>query len=70
MPHGLAHRGPAEHDDFAEQKRGAFGEIDVDAPRDPRPVEQNGLLRQPGEMRAIGGLQGDVELGCGLPVAR
>ena len=60
--HFLAHRGAAEHHDFAQQQRGALGKIDVDAPVHPRPVEQDGFLRQPGEMRARRGLQGDVEL--------
>jgi hypothetical protein len=36
--------------------------IDIDPPRHPRPVEQNGFLRQPCEMRAGGGLQGDIDL--------
>ena len=55
--HRLAHRGAAEHHDLAEQKRGVFREIDIDPPRNARPVEQDGLLRQPGKMGAGLGLQ-------------
>src|SRR4051794_317764 len=51
-PHGLAHRGAPEHHDLAQQQRGGLRQIDVDGPRDPRLVEQDGFLRQPGEMRA------------------
>ena len=69
MQHLFAHRGAAEHHDFAEQKRGVFGQVDIDASDDPRAVEQDGLLRQPGEMRAALRLQGDIELRGG-PGAR
>src|SRR5215510_11762240 len=55
--HALAHGGAAEHDDFAEQKRGAFGKINIDPARDFGGVEQDGFLRQPGQTSAIGGLQ-------------
>ena len=54
--------GAAKHHDFAEQERGTFREIDIDPPRQPRPVEQDGLLRQPGEVRACRDLQRDIEL--------
>ena len=33
LQHPLAHRGAAEHHDFAEQQRGVFREIDIDAAR-------------------------------------
>ena len=62
LQHPLAHRRAAEHHDLAQQQRGVFGQIDIDAARYPRPVEQDGFLRQPGEMRAAVGLQRDVEL--------
>ena len=62
LQHPLAHRRTAEHHDFAQQQRRAFRQIDVDPARHPRPVEQDGLLRQPGEMRARRGLQGNIEL--------
>ena len=61
MAHLFAHRHAAEHHDFAEQKRGVLREIDVDAPDDPRAVEQDGLLRQPAEMRAGIDLERNVE---------
>ena len=32
MQHLFAHRRAAEHHDFAEQKRGVFGQVDIDAP--------------------------------------
>ncbi len=63
MQHLFAHRRAAEHHDFAEQKRGVIGQIDIDAPRDPRAVEQDGLLRQPGKVRARLGPERNVELG-------
>ena len=47
MRHPLAHRRAAEHHDFAEQKPRILRQIDIDAAQDPRPVEQDGLLRQP-----------------------
>ena len=62
MQHLFAHRRAAEHHDFAEQKRGVLRQVDIDAPDNPRPVEQDGLLRQPGEVRAALRLQGNVEL--------
>ncbi len=61
LQHSLAHRRAAEHHDFAKQERGAFRQIDVEPAQHPRPVEQNGLLRQPGEMRAGLRLQGNIE---------
>ena len=70
LPHALAHRGAAEHHDFAQQERGAFRQIDIDPARHPRPVEQDGFLRQPGEVRAGRGLQGDIELARPVPAAR
>jgi hypothetical protein len=42
--------------------RSPICEIDIDPPRHPRPVEQDGFLRQPGEVRARSRLQGDIEL--------
>ena len=63
LRHPLTHRGSAEHGDLAQQERSALGEIDIDMPRHLRAVEQDGFLRQPGQMRAIRDLQRDVELG-------
>ncbi len=40
----------------------ALSELDVDPARDACAVEQDRLLRQPGEMRAIVGLERDIEL--------
>jgi hypothetical protein len=58
----FAHREPAEHNDFAEQKRGGFGQIDLEAAMDPRAVEQDRLLRQPRKMRAAFGPERDIQL--------
>src|SRR6185503_20904276 len=33
VPHGLAHGSAAEHNDFAEEERSAFGKIDINSPR-------------------------------------
>src|SRR5229473_2638598 len=60
--HTLAHRRAAEHHNLAQQERGIFRQVDVDPPRNVRAVEQNGFLRQPGEMRAGFRLQRDIEL--------
>src|SRR5215207_10170452 len=42
VQHLFTHRRTAEHHDFAEQERSVFGKFDVDAPDNPRPVEQDG----------------------------
>jgi len=47
---------------FAEQKGGAFSQIDIDPSKNPRTVEQDGFLRQPAEMRTGFGSQRNVEL--------
>ena len=62
LRHPLAHRRAAEHGDLAHNKRSALRKIDIDTTKHLRAVEQDGFLRQPGEMRAIGDLQRDVEL--------
>jgi hypothetical protein len=62
VQHLFAHRRAAEHHDFAEQKRSIFGQIDIDTPDNPCTVEQDGFLRQPGEMRSPLRLQRDIEL--------
>ena len=45
--HGFAHRGTAEYDGFGHHQRGAGRQIDVNAARKTRTIEQNSLLRQP-----------------------
>ncbi len=49
--HRLAHGGAAEHHRLGHEERGALGQIDLDAARKPRAIEQNRLLRQPGKLR-------------------
>ena len=48
----FAHAGAAEHDRFRQQKPRIVREIDLDAPPQLGPVEQDGFLRQPGDCGA------------------
>ena len=54
----LAHAGAAEHDGLGEKQLRVGRERHLDRTRHACPVEQDRLLRQPGERRAIG----DIEL--------
>ena len=49
---GLAHGRAAEHDGFRQEQARAAGELDVDGAGEPHLVEQDGLLRHPGQCAA------------------
>ena len=67
--HRLAHGGAAEHHRLRHQQRGVLGEIDLDAAGKPRAVEQDRLLRQPGEP-AAGGTSSRTSISASGPVER
>ena len=49
---GLTHGRAAEHDRFGQEQARAAGEFNVDGAGEPHLVEQDRLLRQPGERGA------------------
>jgi hypothetical protein len=49
---GLAASGAAEEGDLHREKPGPRGQLGRESPAQPRPIEEDGLLRQPGEPAA------------------
>ena len=61
--HDFAHGGATEHDRFGQYETGVAGEIDVDRAMEPHPIEQDRLLRQPGERGACTDRELHADLG-------
>src|SRR6478609_5970733 len=58
FPHRLAHRLAAEDDRFDGQKFGSLVQRDIEGPRQGRPVEEYGFLRQPIDPSTVTSLDG------------
>ena len=58
----LPHRRAAENQGLDGEQARIAGERDLGAPIEPRPVEENGGLRQPGQPRACGERKLDADL--------
>src|SRR6516164_3207914 len=52
--HRLPHAGASEHNRLRQYQPCVLCQIDIDRALEPRPIEQDRLLRQPGERAASG----------------
>ena len=61
LSHRFAHGGAAEHDRLCEEEARIGSKVDLDRAPQFRPIEQDRLLRQPGECSAIADREAHVD---------